>query len=67
MINTKTTLAIVTIVAALTLVAATTVVNPAFAAQTEGKQGGPKAQNNFGDCQHDFNDNVCKKFFTGGG
>jgi hypothetical protein len=65
MIN-KTMLSMFAIVAALTLataVVATTIItaNSAFAA------GGPRAERNNGQCQQDFNSNVCKKFHTGGG
>jgi hypothetical protein len=63
--NTKTALAIFSMVALLTAVVASTVVSPAFAVQTEGKQGGPKAQTNHGDCQKDFNEKQCKRLFTG--
>ena len=66
--NTKTTitaLAIFSIVALLTAVVASSVVNPAFAQQTEGKQGGPNAQNNYGDCKDDFKEKQCKSRFTG--
>ena len=69
--KTKTTLAIVAIVSALTLVTAATlatVSTQAFASSEENeKQGGPKAQKNYGQCKQEFNDNVCKKFQTGGG
>ena len=67
--NTKTvtTLAIFSMVALMTAVVASSIVTAAYAAQVEGKQGGPKAQNNNGDCQQDFNSNVCKKFHTGQG
>jgi hypothetical protein len=68
--NTKTTittLAILSIAALVTAMVANSVVSTAFAAQTEGKKGGPNAQNNYGDCKDDFNDNVCKKKFTGSG
>ena len=64
--NSKTTLSIFAIVAVLTLataVVATSIItaNSAFAA------GGPRAERNNGQCQQDFNSNVCKKFHTGSG
>ena len=69
--NTKTTitaLAIFSMVALLTAVVASSgVVSPAFAQQTEGKQGGPKAQRNYGDCKDDFKEAKCKDLFTGSG
>ena len=68
--NTKTTitaLAIFSMVALLTAVVATSIVHPAFAQQTEGKQGGPKAQRNYGDCKDDFKEAKCKDLFTGSG
>jgi hypothetical protein len=67
-INTKTTvttLAILSMVALMTAVVASSIVTAAYAAQVEGKQGGPKAQTNHGDCQKDFNEKQCKRLFTG--
>jgi hypothetical protein len=63
--NTKTALAIFSMVALLTAVVASSVVSTAFAQQTESKKGGPKAQNNFGDCKDDFKEAKCKDLFTG--
>jgi hypothetical protein len=63
--NTKTALVIFSIVALVTAMMASTVVTTAFAQQTEGKQGGPNAQNNYGDCKDDFKEKQCKSRFTG--
>ena len=63
--NTKTALAIFSIVALVTAMMASTVVTTAFAQADNEKQGGPKAQKNNGQCKQEFNDNVCKKFHTG--
>ena len=65
--TTVTTLAILSMVALMTAVVASSIVTAAYAAQVEGKQGDPKAQNNNRDCSKEFNSNVCKKFFTGQG
>ena len=66
--NTKTTIAIFSIVALVTAMMASTVVSTAFAQpEDDTKQGGPKAQKNYGDCKEDFNDNVCKREHTGSG
>jgi uncharacterized membrane protein len=65
--NTKTALAIFSIVALVTAMMASTVVSTAFAQADNEKQGGPKAQKNYGDCKEDFNDNVCKREHTGSG
>ena len=64
--NTKTALAIFSIVALLTAVTASSIASIAFASQEEdGKQGGPKDERNYGDCKGDFNDKVCKREHTG--
>lgn len=64
--NTKTALAILSIVALLTAVTATSMASIAFATQEEdGKKGGPNDERNYGDCKGDFNENVCKKKHTG--
>jgi hypothetical protein len=64
--NTKTALAILSIVALLVAMIATSIVSIAYAVPEEDtKQGGPKAQRNYGDCKEDFNDNVCKREHTG--
>jgi hypothetical protein len=63
--NTKTALVVFSIVALVTAMMASTVVTTAFAQSDNEKQGGPKAQKNFGQCKQDFNDNPCKKFHTG--
>ena len=63
--NTKTALAIFSIVALVTAMMASTVVTTAFAQADNEKQGGPKAQQNHGQCKQVFNDNPCKRFHTG--
>ena len=63
--NTKTALAIFSIVALVTAMMASTVVTTAFAQADNEKQGGPKAQKNFGQCKDNFNDKVCKREHTG--
>jgi hypothetical protein len=65
--NTKTALAIFSIVALVTAMMASTVVTTAFAQEENEKQGGPKAQKNFGQCKQEFNENVCARSQTGGG
>jgi hypothetical protein len=66
--NTKTALAIFSIVALLTAMTATSIVSIAFASlEDDGKQGGPKDERNYGDCKGDFPDKVCKKEHTGSG
>ena len=44
------------------------VVSIAFAdpPDEDGKKGGPKDEKNNGQCKQEFNENVCKKFHTGG-
>jgi hypothetical protein len=67
-------LASIVIVAALALVGAAVTSNiPVFPQQAfadppdeDGKKGGPKDEKNNGQCKEEFNDNVCKKFHTGG-
>ena len=64
----------VAITAAMALVAAAIVSSvpvvpkQAFAdpPDEDGKKGGPKDEKNNGQCKQEFNDNVCKKFHTGG-
>jgi hypothetical protein len=67
--QTKTAVAIIAIMTALALVTAATLAgisDQAFAAS--GKQGGPKAQKNNGQCKKTgFNEKVCKKFHTSSG
>jgi hypothetical protein len=64
--NTKTALAIFSIVALLTAVTASSSVSIAFASlEEDGKRGGPNDERNYGDCKGDFNENVCKKKHTG--
>jgi hypothetical protein len=64
--NTKTAVAIFSMVALLTAMTATSIVSIAYAVPEEDtKQGGPKAQKNFGDCKEDFNAKVCKREHTG--
>ena len=65
--NTKTALAIFSIVALVTAMMASTVVSTAFAQEENEKQGGPKAQKNYGQCKQEFNENVCARAQTGGG
>ena len=65
--NTKTALVVFSIVALVTAMMASTVVTTAFAQADNEKQGGPKAQKNFGQCKQEFNDNVCARSQTGGG
>lgn len=65
--NTKTALAIFSIVALLTAVSASSIASIAFADPPgeDGKKGGPKDEVNNGQCKQEFNTNVCKKFHTG--
>jgi len=65
--NIKTALAIFSIVALVTAMMASTVVSTAFAQPDNEKQGGPKAQKNFGQCKQEFNEGVCARAQTGGG
>jgi len=67
--NTKTALAIFSMVALLTAMTASSIVSMAFAVVDEdGKQGGPRDEDtNFGQCKQEFNDNVCARSQTGGG
>jgi uncharacterized membrane protein len=62
--NTKTALAIFSIVALLTAMTASSIVSMAFAEppSDDGKKGGPKDEKNYGQCKQDFNENVCQRF-----
>jgi hypothetical protein len=65
----KTSLLAVGVAAILAVAAlASSVVSIAFAdpPDEDGKKGGPKDEKNNGQCKQEFNDNVCKKFHTGG-
>lgn len=65
----KTSLLAVGVAAILAVAAlASSVVSIAFADPPgeDGKKGGPKDEVNNGQCKQEFNDNVCKKFHTGG-
>jgi hypothetical protein len=61
--NTKTYFAIFAVLAAFALVAATTT---SIIVQADA-QGGPKAEQNYGQCKQNFNENPCKRFHTGSG
>jgi hypothetical protein len=67
--NTKITVSIFAIITATMLLSFAVVagINQASAVNDDSKQGGPKAQKNFGQCKQVFNDNPCKKFHTGSG
>jgi len=65
--NTKTALAIFSIVALVTAMMASTVVSTSFAQEENEKKGGPKAQPNYGQCKQVFNENICARTQTGGG
>jgi hypothetical protein len=66
--NTRSIFAIATVLALMVAATASSAVSIAFADPPgeDGKKGGPKDEKNNGQCKQEFNENVCKKFHTGG-
>jgi hypothetical protein len=65
--NTKSIFAIATVLTLMVAATASSAVSIAFADPPgeDGKKGGPRDEVNNGQCQQEFNENVCKKFHTG--
>ena len=66
--NTRSIFAIATVLALMVAATASSVVSIAFADPPgeDGKKGGPKDEYSNGQYKQEFNENVCKKFYTGG-
>jgi hypothetical protein len=66
--NTKSVFAIAALLTLMVAAIGSSAVSIAFADPPgeDGKKGGPRDEVNNGQCKQEFNDNVCKKFHTGG-